>query len=150
GFEPDEDLLNGAAPAAREKVAQPAPAVVAVERGATEPAPAATEATTHARYVGLRPAVVVLLAICAVAGGLITWKVKPRVIGSYLRLSVNAKTAGEKADEVLRKRGIDPGSYKRAVIFGNLTDSITNEFLRERVGVAKLNEIYDKEVPGAA
>ena len=41
----------------------------------------------------------------------------------------------------------------RSLIAGNylhgLTDPVTNEFLRQRVGLARLNEIYATEVPGA-
>ena len=50
---------------------------------------------------------------------------------------------------MLRQRGVDPRSYHHAVLLTNVTDSVTNEFLRERVGVARVNQIYDKEVPGA-
>jgi hypothetical protein len=81
---------------------------------------------------------------------LIVAKLRPEAIGDYLKLSVNAKTAGERADEVIRKRGLNPGSFRRATIFGDLSDPITNEFLRERVGVARVNEIYAGQVPGAA
>ncbi len=136
-FEADEDLLNRAAPAAKISVADE---------------PAAAEATTvpQRRYTALSPAMMGVLAVCVVAGGLIAARLKPEAIGDYLRLSANAKTAGARADEVLRKRGLDPSSFRRAVIFGNLTDPITNEFLRERVGVRQLNEIYATQVPGAA
>jgi hypothetical protein len=44
---------------------------------------------------------------------------------------------------------VDPSSYHHAVLVANVTDGVTNEFLRERVGVARANDIYDKEVPGA-
>src|SRR5207302_1362802 len=43
----------------------------------------------------------------------------------------------------------DPNSYKSAVIFADIVDPVTNEFLRERVGIARVNEIYDQLVPGA-
>jgi membrane protease YdiL (CAAX protease family) len=135
-FEPDEDLLNKAAPAAEISVAEePEVAAAAAPRG---------------RYVALAPAMLAALVACVLAGGLIVWRMNPEAIGDYLKLSVNAKTAGARADEVLRARGLDPGSFHRAVTFGNLTNPITNEFLRERVGVARVNETYDKQVPGAA
>ncbi len=44
---------------------------------------------------------------------------------------------------------LDPNSYRHATIFTDLTDPITNEFLRQRVGIARLNEIYATQVPGA-
>src|SRR5258708_35346630 len=34
-------------------------------------------------------------------------------------------------------------------MFVNVTDPVANEFLRQRGGVARVNEIYDKQVPGA-
>ena len=49
----------------------------------------------------------------------------------------------------MRRRGLDPNSYRHAVIFVNVTDPVTNEFLRERIGIAHLNEVYDTQVPGA-
>ena len=54
-----------------------------------------------------------------------------------------------RADEVLRQRGFDPNSYRTATIFTDFTDPVTNEFLRQRVGIARLNEIYATQVPGA-
>src|SRR2546430_15546665 len=38
---------------------------------------------------------------------------------------------------------------KCAVVFADIVDPVTNEFLRERVGIARVNEIYDRQVPGA-
>ena len=35
----------------------------------------------------------------------------------------------------MRKRGLDPNSYRSAVIFANVTDPLVNEFLRQRIGV---------------
>src|SRR5580693_10502931 len=49
----------------------------------------------------------------------------------------------------LRARGFDPKSYRTATIFTDFTDPVTNEFLRQRVGIVRLNEIYANEVPGA-
>jgi hypothetical protein len=34
-------------------------------------------------------------------------------------------------------------------VFVNTTDPVTNEFLRQRAGIARLNDIYAKQVPGA-
>src|ERR1700736_6443367 len=95
------------------------------------------------------PGLIGVLGACLVIGSLVAWRVKQPAIGDYLKLSVNARTALTDADEVLRHRGIDPRSYHHAVLLANTTDAVTNEFLRERVGVARVNEIYDKEVPGA-
>jgi len=135
-FAPVDDLLNRAVPA---------PDISVVDEVAEDLAP-----TGRARiYDALTPGLIGVLVACLVIGGLLAWRVKQPAIGDYLKLSVNARTALTDADEVLRHRGIDPRSYHHAVLLANTTDPLTNEFLRERVGVAKVNEIYDKEVPGA-
>ena len=134
-FEPDEDLINSAAPKADVTFAEePAPAAVAVARS---------------RYDALTPRILAFLGACVLACGVILWRLKPESIGDYLKLSVNAKTVHARADEIMRNRGLDPNSYRSATIFANVTDPAVNEFLRERIGVARLNEIYDTQIPGA-
>ncbi len=135
GFEADEDLRNSATPPPN------------LDLAAAQPPGTSTTATR--RYDALAPGMIALLAVCLLAGTLIIWRLKPKAIGDYLKLSVNARTARTKTDEVLRGRGIDPNSYKCAVIFADIVDPVTNEFLRQRVGVARVNEIYDQQVPGA-
>jgi membrane protease YdiL (CAAX protease family) len=135
GFEADEDLRNSATPPPN------------LDLAAAQPPGTSTTATR--RYDALAPGMIALLAVCLLAGTLIIWRLKPKAIGDYLKLSVNARTARTKTDEVLRGRGIDPHSYKCAVIFADIVDPVTNEFLRQRVGVARVNEIYDQQVPGA-
>jgi len=134
-FEADEDLQNSAAPPVDLSMASARP----LEAGAA----------AMPRYDALAPGMVALLATCLIAGVGVTWKVKAESIGDYLKLSVDARTARTRADEILRARGVDPNSYRHAVIFAEIADPTTNEFLRERVGVSRLNEIYDKQVPGA-
>ena len=134
-FEADLDLLN---------VAAPEPNL----SGVTAAAPGA-EAVQTRRYVALAPAMLGLLAVCLLAGGLLAWRLKPESIGDYLNLSVDAKTARARADEILRQRGLNPNSYIHTTLFVNVTDSVANEFLRQRGGVARINEIYAKQVPGA-
>ena len=133
-FEADEDLLNSAAPNPQISL---------------KPGSAAETVVAAGRYEALRPAVIGFLALCVIAGGAVAWRLKPEAIGDYLKLSVNAKTAEAKADEVMRARGVDPSSYRRATIFANLTDPTVTEFLRERLGVSRTNQIYAAEVPGA-
>jgi hypothetical protein len=70
-------------------------------------------------------------------------------IGDYLKLSVDSRTAKARADDVLRAHGVHPETYLHATIFVDNTDALANEFLRERVGVARANEIYASLVPGA-
>ncbi len=134
-FEPDEDLLNRAAPAP--------------ELDAVKALPTATGAAQVRRYDALAPSMLGLLAVCLLAGGLLAWRLKPESIGDYLKLSVNAKTARVRADEILNQRGVHPNTYIHTAMFVNVTDQVVNEFLRQRGGVARVNEIYDKRVPGA-
>src|SRR5260221_4056839 len=89
------------------------------------------------------------LAVCLVAGAAGAWKVKPESIGDYLKLAVNARSARAHADAIFQQRGLQPNSYIHATVLVNVTDPTTNEFLRERVGVARLNEILATQVPGA-
>ena len=134
GFEAGEDLLNSGAPPPNLDLALAQPSTTTV---ATRP------------YGALSAKMIAFLAACLVVGVLITWRLEPQSIGDYLKLSVNAKSARAKADQILRARGVDPTSYKCAVIFADVVDPVTNEFLRERSGIARVNEIYDTQVPGA-
>jgi membrane protease YdiL (CAAX protease family) len=134
-FEPDEDLLNSAEP---------------INEAGLESAPeiAATAGATR-RYDALTPATMMFLAVLLVLGGVAAWRFKTPSLGDYLRLSVNARTVKVRADEILRQHGLDPNSYRSATILADVTDPVTNEFLRQRVGIHRLNEIYAAEVPGA-
>ena len=135
-FEPAEDLLNSAEPIGE----------VSFE---SAPATADTAPITTRRYDALTPAMMIFLAICLVLGGVCAWRFKTPSIGDYLKLSADSRSAKARADDVLRQRGLDPNSYRHATIFTDFTDPVTNEFLRQRVGVARLNEIYATQVPGA-
>jgi hypothetical protein len=134
-FEPDEDLLNSAA--------RPP------DLNAVRAAPGTTAAVQAYRYDALAPAMLGLLAVCLLAGGLLAWRLKPESIGDYLKLSVNANSVRAHADEVIRLRGLNPASYLHTTLFVNVTDPLANEFLRQREGIARVNEIYAKQVPGA-
>jgi membrane protease YdiL (CAAX protease family) len=134
-FETDEDLLNSAAPLPE----------ISITAG-----PASSPAGAPKRlYDALAPGMLGFLAVCLLAGGLLAWRLKPEAIGDYLKLSVDARSARVRADEVLRLRNLDPNSYYHATLLINATDPVTNEFLRERGGIAHLNDIYAKQVPGA-
>ena len=134
GFEADEDLLNRNAP-------EPEPA-------AAEPA-AATETKAGRRYDALSRGMLGFLAICLILGGVLAWWLKPESIGDYLELSADARTARAAADQVMRQHGLDPNSYYRATVLVDIADPVTNEFLRQRVGIARANEIYGQRVPAA-
>jgi membrane protease YdiL (CAAX protease family) len=135
-FAPVDDLLNRAASA---------PDISAVDEVAEVVAPTGKTRV----YDALTPGLIGVLAGCLVIGGLLAWRVKQPAIGDYLKLSIDARTARTDSDEILRKRGIDAKSYHHAVLLANTTDPVTNEFLRERIDVDRVNEIYDQEVPGA-
>ena len=135
GFEADEDLRNSATPPPNLDLVLAQPS-------------AASNVPTR-RYDALSVKMIVFLVACLLAGVLLTWRLKPESIGDYLKLSVDAKAARAKADQILRSRDVDPSSYKCAVIFADIADPVTNEFLRERVGIARVNEIYDTQVPAA-
>ena len=135
GFEADEDLKNRAISAPEVSLAA---------------APTAEEAGTGIkRYEPLPLGVISFLAFCLLVGGALAWRLKPEAIGDYLALSVNARAARERGDEVLRQRGVNPNLYHRATLLVNRMDAITNEFLRERVGITGANEVFAKKVPGA-
>jgi membrane protease YdiL (CAAX protease family) len=137
-FESDEDLLNSAEPI--KEISFEAP-----------PEPEAPEAAAGGmrRYDALAPTTMIFLAACLVFGGAAAWRFKTPSLGDYLKLSIDARTANARADEVLRQRGLEPNSYRHATIFTDFTDPLTNEFLRQRVGIERLNKIYDTEVAGA-
>jgi membrane protease YdiL (CAAX protease family) len=130
-----DDLLNRA---------EPTPEISFVNEAVAASAPAVSRA-----YDAQKSGIAGILAVCVVVGGLLAWRVKQPAIGDYLKLSVDARSVRERADEVLRESRVDPGSYHHAVLLANNTDQATNEFLRERIGIARVNEIYDQEVPGA-
>jgi hypothetical protein len=134
-FETDEDLLNSA--------------VQAPDLSEVRVRPTASAEVQARRYEALSQTVIVLLVVCVLAGVLLSWRLKTESIGDYLKLSVNASTARADADEILRQRGLNPATYIHTTMFVNVTDPVANEFLRQRGGVARVNEIYANQVPGA-
>jgi membrane protease YdiL (CAAX protease family) len=134
-FEADEDLLNSAEP-------------ITEVSFASAPAETGTVAAATQRYDALTPAKLIFLAVCLVLGGVAAWRFKTPELGDYLKLSADAKTAKARADEILRQHALDPNSYRHATILADVTDPITNEFLRQRLGIDRLNQIYATEVPG--
>src|SRR6266478_553570 len=120
GFETDEDLLNRA---------EPPPEIDFT----AEPA-AATAETKLIRYEALAPAMIAVLAVCVAVGGALAWRLKPPAIGNYLKLSVNARSAQARADEILRQRHLDPHSYIHSTVLAEETQgaSLTKEEARAR------------------
>jgi hypothetical protein len=131
-FEDDADLIN-AAPDQVEVASEPEK----VEERIAAPSGALTNGMLG------------LLALCVLAGGVCAWKLKPQHLGDYLKVSGSAKEAEVRSGEILKKRGVDAKSYHAATVFGDATDAAANEYLREKIGIPALNEIYEKRVPGA-
>jgi hypothetical protein len=134
-FEADEDLLNQAARAP--------------EISLTATREEISTGVLARKYEGLSSGMLAFLAVCLVVGAAVAWRLKPESIGDYLKLSVNARSARARADAIFQERGFKPSSYIHSTLLVNVTDPVTNEFLRERVGVARLNEILATQVPGA-
>jgi Type II CAAX prenyl endopeptidase Rce1-like len=134
-FETDEDLLNRA---------ERAPEIDLT----SEPAATTSEARASG-YNALAPGMIIFLAICLLAGGVLVWRGKSPSIGEYLKLPVNARTVRARADQIVRERGLDPNSYTHATVFVDIADPIANEYLRQRIGIAGVNAIYSSRVPAA-
>jgi len=47
----------------------------------------------------------------------------------------------------LRGRGVDPNAFRHSTVFLDNSDTRANEFLREKIGVAALNKIYQDQIP---
>jgi hypothetical protein len=135
GFETEEDLLNRAVPEPEIDFSE-------------EPAVATAE-TKSTRYEALAPAMIAFLTVCALAGGVLVWRLKPEAIGDYLKLSVDARSARARGDGILREHHVDPDSYLHSAALENVADPIKNEYLRQRVGIAGINAIYANQIPGA-
>ena len=134
-FEAVEDLRNDA---------QPAPEISL----GREPAPQQV-ATSARRYDALTTSMLGFLAVCVVAGAVLTIKLKRDHIGDYLKLSADRTIAMQRADAVLRDHGLNPVTYRRTAIMVNTTDPAVNEFLWRRMSVEQINQIYQQRVPGA-
>jgi hypothetical protein len=134
-FEPDEELLNRAKP---------------VKDISLESAAGGVEAGGIARrYRALTSALMGLCVLCLLAGGAILWRVKTPAIGDYLQMTLDMKGATAEADTALRQHGVNPDEFYHAAVFLDNTDPAVNEYLRQRIGIAALNKIYAKRVPGA-
>jgi membrane protease YdiL (CAAX protease family) len=135
GFEVAGDLLNSAE--------------AAPEVSLRSPASESVSAAQPRRYTALTPAMLGVLALLTVGGALAAWRVKSPEIGDYLRLAVDARGARARGDEILQGRKVDVSSYRHVVAFLNNSDPLVNEFLRERLGVRGVNDVYSSRVPVA-
>ena len=60
---------------------------------------------------------------------------------------MDAKQAAAAADDVMQKQNINLASYHRATIFLSNLDSEANDFLVDKIGVEKTNQIYQQQIP---
>jgi membrane protease YdiL (CAAX protease family) len=134
-FEEVDDLLNQAEPAPQINLARQSMAAPAV--------------VSPRRYEALTTGSIGFLALCLVLGGLAAWKCKRDHIGDYLELSVDRNSATQKADAVMRQDHLDANGFRKSAVFLDATIPVTNEFLRRRMSVAQINDIYAKRIPGA-
>jgi hypothetical protein len=134
-FEPVDDLLNGAV------------ATTAIEFTTKAPAPKAA-AQSSRRYTPLTVSMLGFLAACLVVGGLLAWRLQRESVGDYLRLSIDAQTAAQRADAVMKDHKLDPRGFRRAADLVNRMDPTVNEYLRRRMSVKQINKIYAEQVPG--
>jgi len=135
-FEPVDDLLNAAQPTGE----------ISLER---QPTSEEGAAFAEKKYDALTSGTIGFLALCLVAGGALAFAAKRQAIGDYLHLSVNARAAVSRADQVMRQHQLDPGTFHGVAEFRNNTDDIVNEYLRRRMPISEINGIYEKKVPGA-
>jgi membrane protease YdiL (CAAX protease family) len=133
-FEPVNDLLNSA-------VASP------VFDLSAPPSTEESRATSR-RYTPLTVGMLGFLALCAVLGPLLAWKLKQENIGDYLQLGVNAASAKGRADAVMQQRGLNPASFQSAAELVEVMDPVNNEYLRRRMSIEQINQIYATQVPG--
>lgn len=131
-FEPEEALLNRAAPLV-ETSAAPA------EAGAVRP--------SRAAYEAFAPRTLGTIIGCGAVGALLLVAVKTETIGHFVRFSVDARQAAAKADEVLRGRKINPATFRRTTTLASTFDGYSSEYLRRFVGLAGANRLYQEKVP---
>jgi len=134
-FEAVEDLLNQAEPVSE---------ISLTREGADEQAPISVR-----RYDALTAGTLGFLALCVVLGGFLALRLKRERIGDYLKLSVNPRSATLRANDVMREHGRNPNSYRKAAQMVDATNPVTNEFLRRRMSISDINNIYSQRVPGA-
>ena len=135
GFVEDETVLNRAAPKADLDLRA---------TGDVQEVAAAAK-----RYEPLTVGMMGFLAAALLIGGVVVWKVKTPHAGDYLKLQIDASAAKTRADEILRGRGVNPANYYHATSFVNVMDPTANEFMRRKIGIPALDEVYATQVPGA-
>jgi membrane protease YdiL (CAAX protease family) len=133
-FEPMDDLLNS-----EEKVE------VSIAQRAT---PMDSRTSTR-RYDALSPGAVGFLALAVVLGGLLAWRIRTEHIGDYLHLTTDPRSAEARGYVIMREHSLDPATFHKATQFVDITNPVANEYLRRRMSVSDINQIYATSVPGA-
>jgi membrane protease YdiL (CAAX protease family) len=135
GFEVREDLLNSADPL-------PAPqeqeTPTTVEKVAD--AVAAAYQSMSRRYFWA----LILLGTVGIA---IIASTHMQTVGDHARSSMDAKQAAAAADEVMQKQHANPALYHRATTFISQLDSEATDFLVDKIGIEKTNQIYQQQIP---
>jgi membrane protease YdiL (CAAX protease family) len=134
-FEEVDDLLNQA---------EPAPEINLTQQSIVAPVKVVAR-----RYEALNTGTIGFLALCVLLGGLAAWQLKREHIGDYVEMSVDRNSAIQKADATLQSHGLVPNGYRKAAVFLDNTSPVTNEFLRRRMPVSQINDIYAHRIPGA-
>jgi membrane protease YdiL (CAAX protease family) len=135
GFEVREDLLNSADPLPKPQEREEP---VTVEKVAD---------AISAGYQSIPSRYIWTLVLCGAAGiALVASTHSPR-IGDYAHASINARQAAAAADEVMQKQHVTLANYHRATIFLSNLDSEASEFLVNKIGVEKTNQIYQQQIP---
>lgn len=129
-FSADAALFNVAAP---------------VPVGREEVAPVAARPAGGYRALSVQALGAVVVA--GLLGFAYTFTVRPEVVGTFVRFSVDAREAGERADAALQLRKVDPARFRRVVTSIDTTNGLANEFLRREIGIAALNQLYQQKVP---
>jgi hypothetical protein len=120
----------------------------------TEPHPEAAEPPSAtmapaARYAPLSARTVRVMAACALAGVAVALAGSAPRIGDSVRFSIDAAQAQDRAAEILRRQGVDPGRYHRAATVQYRFEPQVNEYLRRSIGVATANAVYRNQAPAA-
>jgi membrane protease YdiL (CAAX protease family) len=142
GFEVREDLLN------REASANPPAAVVSLEEKAAAIAEASAEASASTVVYDPLPRTMIWKVLaCGAAGIVLLFAIRPKVIGSFIQVHIDASQALNRAEQVLSSRQVNVSRYRHAAIFLPNEDPLANEFLHEKIGIEATNKIYEQLVP---
>ncbi len=97
----------------------------------------------------LSPAMRRWLPVAGVLGIALLLAPKPEAIGNFVRFSITAPDAGQRADSVLSNLKLDPRKYHRVIAVVNNFHGDTVEFLRRELGTAETNVLFRQRVPAA-